>query len=119
MGQLILPESKKVLAFNPARILVGVFRSVRAAAEMSGGSAQGVSNASVGRSATSVGYYWRHEHEDVEIEIIDIGELRLEEYDKLCGSKREYISSRDIRGKRILGLKNKSLMRYGTRKSKK
>lgn len=107
MSKINLPKSKRVLAFNPARVLVGVFRSGRAAAELAQCQAQAISNACNGKVITAVGYYWRHEHPEVEIEITDIGELSLEEYDDLCNVKRKYISSRDIKGKRVLPLKNK------------
>lgn len=107
MAKINLPKAKRVLAFNSARILVGVFRSGRAAAELSTGQAQAISNACTGKVTTAMGYYWRHEHPEVELEMSDIGSLKIEEYDELCNEEREYKSSRDIKGKRVLPLKNK------------
>lgn len=103
-----LPEAKRVFAFNAARILIGAFRSIRAAAEVSLGQAQGISNSANAHAITSLGYYWRHEHSDVEVEISDIGVLTLEEFDELCQIKREYLPSKSIRGKRVLPLANKT-----------
>jgi len=115
MTGLNLPESKIVLAFNPARILVGVFKSVRAAAELTASMPQGISNTCNGKVYTAAGFYWRHMHPDVEIETSDIGVLRIEEYDKLCGIDREYLPSRKIKGKRTLSLKNAKVIEYGSK----
>lgn len=106
MANLNLPSAKRVLAFNASRVLIGVFRSVRSAAEMTQGQAQSISKAAIGKANTTMGYYWRHEHDDVEVEMSDVGTLSIEEYDDLCGVTRKYLNSRNIKGKRTLGVKN-------------
>jgi len=108
MAKISMHEPKKTLIFNPARVLIGVVRSVRAAAELTQTTAQGISNAANGKAITSTGYYWRHECPDkVEIEISDIGVLTLEEYDEMCDLKRSYVKSHKIKNKRVIGLGNK------------
>ncbi|MDR1610393.1 MAG: hypothetical protein LBS08_02660, partial [Candidatus Symbiothrix sp.] len=39
---------------------------------------------------SSGGYYFRHIHPEVKIEINDLDNLRVEDYDKLCGEERQY-----------------------------
>lgn len=101
-----LPNSKKVLAFNPARTLVAVFRSVRAAAEISKSQPQAISNCCNGKVITASGYYWRHLPVDIDLEGDDIGSLTLKEFDELAGIQREYVDTRKIR-KRVIKFKNK------------
>lgn len=106
MAQIELNPPKITLAFNPARTLVGVFRSIRSAAEMVGGHPQAISNACTGKVITSSGYYWRHENDEVSVEFEDIGVLSLEEYDHLCHEQRKYLKSKNIKGRRTIPLKN-------------
>ena len=57
--------------------------SVNEAAKISGLKPGNISKACVGM------YYFRYIGSDVEIELSDIGSLKLEEYDKLCGIERQ------------------------------
>ncbi|MBF0648573.1 hypothetical protein IR083_07060 [Dysgonomonas sp. GY75] len=42
------------------------------------------------------GYYFRHVSPDILIELEDLNNLKLEEYDKMCGEKRNYHPSRQV-----------------------
>lgn len=95
MAKHELKPAKKVLIFSQTMKLIAVARSVRAAADLlaegSGKcSAANVSQAANGKQTKANGYYIRTDDPKVEIEISDIGELDLREYDKLCGVSRLY-----------------------------
>ena len=85
-----------VLVFNKSRILVAIFRSLRCAAELVHGNLQSISNCCTGKYIKSGGLYYRHLHPNVLIDLDDLDNLKLEEYDRLCGVKRKYISKRDM-----------------------
>lgn len=79
-------KSKRVLVFNPRKILIAIFHSGFAAARSYGIHTQSVHYACTGRSVSASKNYFRYEDENVEIdEKEDLGTLKLDEYDKLCG----------------------------------
>lgn len=83
-----------MLVFNRHQTLIGISRSVRGASELTGCNLQSVSHACVGRIISSGGFYFRHIHPDIEIELSDLGELKLQEYDDLCcDTDRKYNSA--------------------------
>lgn len=86
----------KVLIFNGARVLVAVVRSLCSAAELTNNRASAVHNCCPGKTIRSGLYYYRQLHPDVLIEMDDLDNLTLEEYDNLCGAKRKYISTRKM-----------------------
>lgn len=86
----------KVLIFNGARVLVAVVRSLCSAAELTNNRASAVHNCCTGKTIRSGLYYYRQLHPDVLIEMDDLDNLTLEEYDNLCGAKRKYISTRKM-----------------------
>ena len=83
-----------VLIFNSARVLVAIMRSVHCVAELTHNNLQSISHCCTGRYTHSRGYYFRHLHPDVLIDLDDLDNLRLEEYDKLCGTKQKYLPLR-------------------------
>ena len=87
---------KMVLIFNGAQVLVAITRSLHSAAELTKGNLQSISFCCTGRYVCSGGFYFRHLHDDVEIEMSDLGTLLLPEYDELCGEKRIYYSVRQM-----------------------
>ena len=91
---------KMVLIFNGAQVLIAVTRSLHSAAELTKGNLQSISFCCTGRYVYSGGFYFRHLHDDVEIEMSDLGTLLLQEYDELCGEKRVYYSVREMAHKR-------------------
>lgn len=92
--------SKQVLVFNGAYVLIAIVRSVHGASEFSGINLQAISFACTGKYVATGGFYFRHTHPDVEIEISDIDQLKLQEYDRLCGFSRRYFSTREMAHKR-------------------
>lgn len=85
-----------VLVFNKSRVLVAIFRSLHCAADLVHGNLQSISNCCTGKYVNSGGLYYRHLHPNVLIDLDDLDNLKLEEYDRLCGVKREYFSRRDM-----------------------
>lgn len=88
---------KMVLIFNGAQILVAITRSLHSAAELTKGNLQAISFCCTGKYICSGGFYFRHLHPNVEIELQDLGTLQLQDYDSLCGEKRTYYSVRKWR----------------------
>ena len=93
---------KTVLIFNGARILIAVVRSLHSAAELTGGNLQAISFCCTGKYVCSGGFYFRHLHPEVEIDVEDLDTLQLQNYDGLCGEKRTYHSVRKMARKRAL-----------------
>lgn len=91
-----------VLIFNAAQTLIAITRSLHSAAELTGGNLQSISFCCTGKYASSGGFYYRHIHPNVEIEMADLGTLQLQEYDKLCGEKRTYYTLKQMTRKRDL-----------------
>lgn len=97
-----------VLIFNAAQTLIAITRSLHSAAELTKGNLQSISFCCTGKYASSGGFYYRHIHPDVEIEMADLGSLQLQDYDKLCGEKRIYYSAKQMTRKRDLLNKKKN-----------
>lgn len=93
-------EPKVVLVFNGARVLIAIVRSLHSASLLSGGNLQSISFVCTGRYISTGGYYFRHVHPDIEIEVGDLDTLKLEDYDKMCGTERRYHSVREMAHKR-------------------
>lgn len=101
MKQRPFRDSKAVLVFNGAQVLIGIMRSLNAVSEFSGGNLQSISYACAGHYISSGGYYYRYIHENVEVGTEDIGSLQIKEYDRLCGEEnRKYRTVRDMAHKR-------------------
>ncbi|CAK7033667.1 MAG: hypothetical protein MEBIL_04085 [Bilophila sp.] len=98
---------KMVLIFNGAQVLIAVTRSLHSAAELTKGNLQAISFCCTGKYICSGGFYFRHLHPDVEIEVAELGVLQLQDYDALCGEKRAYYSVRQMAHKRVLRHKKK------------
>lgn len=92
--------SKTVLVFNGAYVLIAIIRSLHSAADFSDINLQAISFACTGKYVASGGFYFRHAHPDVQIEMADLDNLRLQEYDRLCGATRRYFSVREMAHKR-------------------
>jgi hypothetical protein len=93
-------EPKNVLVFNGARVLIAVVRSLHSASVFSGGNLQAISFCCTGKYISTGGFYFRHVHPEIEIEIGDLDNLKLEDYDNLCGEERRYHSVREMAKKR-------------------
>ena len=86
----------KVLIFNGARILVAIVRSLHCAAELTHENKSAIHNCCTGKSVRSGAYYYRQLHPDILLEMDDLDNLTLKEYDDLCGVKRKYISTQKM-----------------------
>ncbi len=89
-----------VLIFNGARRLIAVVDSMRHAAELTHNNVTAVHFSCTGEHLSCGCHYYRTLHENVEIEINDLGNLTLEEYDELCGEKRGYYTTGEMAAKR-------------------
>ena len=85
-----------ILIFNGARVLIAIVRSLRCAAELTKDSRSAIHNCCVGKSRRSGIFYYRQLHPDILIDLSDLDNLKLEEYDSLCGVQRKYISTKDM-----------------------
>ena len=86
----------KVLIFNGARVLVAIVRSLHCAAELTHENKASIHNCCVGKNVRSGVYYYRQLHPDIMVDLSDLDNLKLEEYDSLCGDQRKYISTRKM-----------------------
>ena len=86
----------KVLIFNGARVLVAIVRSLHCASELTHENKSAIHNCCTGKSVRSGAYYYRQLHPDILLEMDDLDNLTLKEYDDLCGVKRKYISTRKM-----------------------
>ena len=82
-------QPKRVLVFNSSKRLIAIVNSALAAGKISGVSPQSVYYACVGRNIAAGKHYYRHLPDDIEITMGDLGNLKLGEYDELCGITRE------------------------------
>lgn len=82
--------AKGVLVFDGAGKLVSRVYSLQAAAKIHFVDPQAVSFVCSGKYTCAGAYYFRIENENVRIDDEDWGNLRIREYDKLCGQKRNY-----------------------------
>lgn len=85
-----------ILIFNGARVLIAIVRSLRCAAELTKDSRSAIHNCCVGKSRRSGIFYYRQIHPDILIDLSDLDNLKLEEYDSLCGVQRKYISTKEM-----------------------
>lgn len=93
-------EPKTVLVFNGAQVLIAIARSLHSASALSGGNLQAISFSCTGKYISTGGFYFRHVHPDIQIEIGDLDNLKLQDYDEMCGVKRRYHSVREMAKKR-------------------
>ncbi len=90
----------KVLVFNGERTLIAIARSLHCAADFGQLNLQALSFCCTGKYRSSGAFYFRYLHPDVLVDLDDLDNLTVEEYDKLCGVKREYYSVRLMKHKR-------------------
>lgn len=78
--------AKQILIFNNRKILVLIASSVTEAAKFSGLHRGNISLACRGKSnrISDGNYYFRYIDDNVEVDLNDIGTLKLSEYDALC-----------------------------------
>lgn len=79
----------RILVFTPLKRLIAIFHSVNAAAKAVGANPQSVHYVCTGTCISTKGYYFRTLQDNIEVTLDDLGTLRLEEYDALCGVERK------------------------------
>ena len=102
--------NKRVLVFNPNKRLIAIFISGYAAARAFGLHSQSINFACTGKMISANNNYFRYEDENVEIDESDLGTLKLQEYDKLCGVERKYYNNYSM---------SRKGMKYNTEKKRK
>ena len=101
-----------ILIFNGARVLIAIVRSLNSAAELTHTLPASIHNCCIGKNVRSGVYYYRQLHPDILIDFSDLDNLKLEEYDSLCGTQRKYISTKEmarIRQRATVKLKSESI----------
>ena len=81
-------KAQPVLIFNRRKLLSLIASSVNEAAKFSGLRPGNISKACTGALISNGMYYFRYIDNSVEVDLSDIGSLKLEEYDKLRGVQR-------------------------------
>lgn len=110
MSKFTKTEAKRVLLFNSCKRLVAIFQSALAAAKVLDVHTQSVHYACTGICISAKRYYLRHLSDDIEVTIDDLGKLRLEEYDKLCGVERVYYPTNKMQRKGMKYTKRKNMI---------
>lgn len=81
-------KPQSVLIFNRWKTLVSIVSSVNEAAKMMKLHPGNISKVCKGQLMSLNSFYFRYIGDDIELELKDIGTLRLEDYDQLCGIDR-------------------------------
>ena len=102
-----LNKARKLLIFNPKKVLVAVCPSLSSGAQMLKiPNKSSVHKAATGETISCSGLYFRYLPDDMELEFEDLGTLKLQEFDAICGEDRKLF-------------KNSSMTRKGLRYSRK
>ena len=104
-----LPQA--VLIFDRYKTLVSIARSIRSASLMTTYTPDVISLACVGKVIMYRKFYFRYIPYNVEIEISDLGKLKLDEYDRICGVDAKYYTIKEIKRmnkRRTVRLQNKN-----------
>lgn len=79
----------RTLVFNPLKRLVAIVQSNTAAAKLFDAKVQGIHYACTGKCMSCKGLYFRSLDNSIEVTLDDLGVLKLDEYDELCGIERK------------------------------
>lgn len=85
-----IQKAKQVLVFNNRRVLVSIAKSANSLSYLLNTTSGNISQACTGTLISLCNHYFRYTDPSIEIELSDIGKLKLEEYDQLCGIQRAY-----------------------------
>ncbi len=75
---------------------MAIFHSTLATAKAFNTHSQSIHYACTGRCISCQGMYFRHLQDDIEVTFDDLGALRLEEYDQLCGVERKIYETKNM-----------------------
>lgn len=95
MGKLT-DKPNRVLVFNSLKRLVAIFQSISATAKALDTHSQSIHYVCTGKCISCQGMYFRHLQDDIEVTLEDLGVLRLEEYDQLCGIERKIYKTKNM-----------------------
>lgn len=94
--RLLLKQPTPILFFNPLKRLIAMFNSLSGTASAFGITPQSVHYVCSGKCITCNGLYFRQLKDGVTITFEDLGKLKLQDYDKLCGIERKYYKTGKI-----------------------
>lgn len=100
-------EARPVLIFNRRKVLTMIAASLTEAAKYGHLQPGNISKVCTGSLMSLNMYYFRYIDKDIEVDLSDIGSLRLEEYDKLCGIERPLYANMKMNRKNWKYNKNK------------
>lgn len=86
-------ESQFTLIFNEFQTLIAIVSSQNQAAKLTQITAQSILYSCTGKYNSSAGFYFRRLPKGQSIELGDLGNLKIQEYDIRCGYKRTYHTS--------------------------
>lgn len=86
----------RILVFNSLKRLIAIFQSVSATAKTFNTYSQSIHYACSGRCISCQGLYFRHLMDNIEVTLDDLGTLKLEEYDQLCGVERKIYKTKNM-----------------------
>jgi hypothetical protein len=89
MSKFDKTDAKQVLVFNSCKRFISIFYSALAAAKAFELHTQSIHYACTGRCIAAGKFYFRHLSDEIEITLEDLGNLKLDEYDQLCGVERK------------------------------
>lgn len=89
----------RILVFNPLKRLVAIYQSTSAAAKAFETRATSIHYVCTGVCMSCKGYYFRHLQDNIEVSLDDLGTLKLEEYDELCGVERKTYRTKNMNRK--------------------
>lgn len=84
------------MVFNPSKKLIAIFCSANATAKTFCMNVQPIHYACTGECVSSNGMYFRYLDPEIEVTLDDLGTLKLEEYDELCGVKRKVYKTKSM-----------------------
>ncbi len=88
-------EPKEVLIFQSTGTYIGRMCSVRAISMHARLAPQTISRVCSGERIVAKDHYYRFLHPDIEVDDSDYRTLTVEEYDKMCDFKGEYLTPED------------------------
>ena len=93
---MLLYPSTQILVFNPLKRLVAVYHSLSSAASAFDVRPQSIHYVCSGKCITCNNLYFRQLKDGVTVTFEDLGKLKLQDYDKLCGVERKYYKTAKI-----------------------
>ena len=97
---------KLILVFNAKKTLVAIAGSMYEASKLTGIGAGNISRVCSGALMSSGQMYFRTIDPTIEIELNDINQLKVDEYDQMCGIERRTYDTQNMNRKKWTYSKN-------------